>query len=168
VQGREGGGPGEARGQDQPDRTFWAPVIDDGREVEPLPRVDLDPAYLAPFVAIAKRRGCVLETYHQHHRRPVHIQIGPAYRGAAIPASYADGPDHRQNGLQPDADVYDPGLPPPPPPKPKAGEEVEPVELEDDDPLSAENIVGTVRDMQVDLAREHGLIKDDDRDGDAE
>jgi hypothetical protein len=111
-----------------------SPVIDDGREVAPLPRVDLDPAYLAPFVAIAKRRGWVLETYSRHHRLPVHIQIGPAYRGAVFPASYADDADHRAKGMQPDADVYDPQLPPPPPPKPKpATDDSEPVDLDGGD-----------------------------------
>jgi S-DNA-T family DNA segregation ATPase FtsK/SpoIIIE len=111
----------------------YTPVIDDGREVEQLPRVDLDPAYLAPFVAIAKRRGWVLETYTRHHRLPVHIQIGPAYRGAVIPVSYSDGEEQRAKVVRPEADVYDPGLPPPPPPKPKKpAADAKPVELDED------------------------------------
>lgn len=109
----------------------YSPVFDDGQEVRQLPRVDLDPAYLAPFVAIAKRRGWVLETYTRHHRLPVHVQIGPAYRGAVIPVSYSDGEELRAKVVRPEADVYDPGLPPSPPPKTKAAD-AEPVELDDD------------------------------------
>lgn len=84
-------------------------VTEDGREVYALPRVDITAEVLAPFVAIAKRRNWVLETYVRHHRLPIHIQIGPAYRGVVIPASYSDR--DRTDGTTPDGEVYDPQLP---------------------------------------------------------
>jgi hypothetical protein len=106
------------------------PIVQDGgREVEPLPRVDFDPADWAPFVAIGKRRGYDVETYVRHHRLPVHVQIGPCYRGAIVPRGYADGPNQRQNGTVPDARVYDPKLPPRVEPTPP---DVERVDLDDD------------------------------------
>jgi S-DNA-T family DNA segregation ATPase FtsK/SpoIIIE len=86
------------------------PVFDDGRQVHPLPRVDLDAAYLAPFLAISKRRGWRIEAYMRHHRLPIHIQIGPEYRGAVVPAHYSDS--DRTEGIEPDGEIYDPGLPP--------------------------------------------------------
>lgn len=103
------------------------PVTEDGREVYPLPRVDLTAEYLAPFVAIAKRRNYVLETYTRHHRLPVHIQIGPAYRGVIIPAGYSDR--DRTEGAAPDGDVYDPKLPPRVEPTPADAKRVD---LDDD------------------------------------
>lgn len=104
------------------------PVTEDGREVHPLPRVDLTAEILAPFVAIAKRRNYVLETYARHHRLPVHIQIGPAYRGLIIPVSYSDR--DRTAGTAPDGDVYDPQLPPRVEPTPPDAERVD---LDDQD-----------------------------------
>lgn len=112
------------------------PVIEDGREVHPLPRVDLTAEVLAPFVAIAKRRNYVLETYVRHHRLPVHIQIGPAYRGLVIPMSYSDR--DRVDGMAPDGDVYDPELPPRVEPTPPDAERVDLDEDLDDDQDGAE------------------------------
>lgn len=99
------------------------PVVKDDkdREVRRLPRVDLTAEVLAPFVAIAKRRKWVLEAYVRHHRLPVHIQIGPAYRGLIIPAGYSDLDD----GMSPDGDVYDPELPPRVEPTPPDAERVD-------------------------------------------
>lgn len=96
---------------------------EDDREVHRLPRVDLTAEILAPFVAIAKRRNYVLETYTRHHRLPVHIQIGPAYRGVIIPAGYSDR--DRTEGMAPDGDVYDPQLPPRVEPTPANAERVD-------------------------------------------
>jgi hypothetical protein len=111
----------------------WAPVLDGDREVDPLPRMDIDPEHLEPFVKIAKRRKWTLECYRQHHRKPLHVQIGTQYRGLVIPRSYADGPKDRAKGQAPDVEVYDPGLPPrvEPPAKPGPGDP-QPVELDDE------------------------------------
>jgi S-DNA-T family DNA segregation ATPase FtsK/SpoIIIE len=103
-------------------------VEDGGRDVATLPRVDYDPDDLRPFVAIGKRRGFDVETYTRHHRLPVHVQIGPYYRGAIVPRGYADGPTQRANGTVPDARVYDPKLPPRVAPVPA---DVERVDLDD-------------------------------------
>lgn len=113
---------------------MWTAVLDGGLEVDPLPRMDIDPAHLEPFVKIAKRRKWVLECYRQHHRKPLHVQIGTQYRGVVIPRSYADGPKDREKGQAPDVEVYDPGLPPRVEPDPKPGpDDPEPVELDDED-----------------------------------
>ncbi len=98
------------------------PVIEDGVQVHPLPRVDLDPAYLASFNAISKRRGRLIQEYPRHHRLPVHIQIGPQYRGALVPVRYSDR--DRAEGMAPDVPVFDPGLPPRVEPTPPDAERV--------------------------------------------
>lgn len=137
------------------DKIADEPVFDAGREVDPLPRTDFDPDDLSPFVAIGKRRKCDLEVYIRHQRSPVHVQIGPSYRGLVIPRSYADGSASRAAGTVPDARVYDPKLPPRVEPTPPDAERVD----LDHDPLSRENIVDTVGDMQLDILRESGLIR---------
>jgi hypothetical protein len=99
----------------QGDRVLDEPVLDrDLGEVPPLPRVDFQPEFLAPFAAIAKRRKANVEAYIRHHRRLVHIQIGDHYRGAISPTSYPDGPSQRAEGMTPGLEVLDPGLPPRP------------------------------------------------------
>lgn len=113
-----------------------APTVrDGGRDVVPLPRVDLDPDDLRPFVTIGKRRGFDVETYVRHHRLPIHIQIGPYYRGAIVPRGYSDGPNQQQAGTVPDARVYEPKLPPRVEPVPTNAERVD---LDDDPEGDAE------------------------------
>lgn len=91
------------------------PMVKDGLMVVPaLARTDFNAAALAPFVAVAKRRKCAVETYRRHQRLPVHVQIGSDYRGAIMPESYPDGPSARVEGEAPDAAVFEPVLPPRP------------------------------------------------------
>lgn len=90
-------------------------VVDGGRIVPGLPRVDILPGDLAPFVAVGKRRRQAVQTYRRHHRLPILVQIGAAYRGVIVPDPYPDGRGQDIEGETPDASVFAPDLPPPPP-----------------------------------------------------
>lgn len=98
-------------------RVSDAQILRDGLDlVQVLPRTDLGPAVLEPFVRVAKARKMPLELYRYHQRLPLLVQIGPSYRGAV--ATYKWDDDRPGGaGHAPDAEVYAPTLPPPPPGK---------------------------------------------------
>lgn len=77
-------------------------------EIPNLPRTDISPSMLVPFIKVGKRRGEVLKIYRYHQRKRVLIQIGDTYVGALTPKSW---PDDDSDGTEPDADVYAPELP---------------------------------------------------------
>lgn len=57
----------------------------DGRTIRAGARLDVKGSALAPFVAVAKRRGQPLQLYTRHQLAPVLVQVGDAYRGAVSP-----------------------------------------------------------------------------------
>lgn len=57
----------------------------DGHDVPDGPRLDVDGAVLAPFVAVGRRRGRPLQLYTRHPLVPVLVQVGDSYRGALAP-----------------------------------------------------------------------------------
>lgn len=68
------------------------------------PRTDIQPSLLAPFVKIATRRNVIPEIYRYHQHLPIHVQIGPHYRGILTPFKWND--TIRKAGLAPSGDVY--------------------------------------------------------------
>lgn len=96
-------------------RQVWGVLTDvhvtvrNGADTVPaMPRTDISPAALKPFVTIATRRKDPLEVYRYHQRRPVLIQIGGTYRGAIMPISWPDGDS---DGEMPSGEVWAPQLP---------------------------------------------------------
>ncbi|MER5388354.1 hypothetical protein [Saccharopolyspora sp. NPDC002686] len=88
----------------------------DGRAIDAAPRTDLTAAALLPFCRVARSRGEAIELYRYHQRRAVLVQIGPAYRGVLMPASYEDG--NPSEVTEPPGEVYAPVLPEPVEPEP--------------------------------------------------
>ncbi len=68
------------------------------------PRTDFVAGQLTPFLAIAKRRGLMLEMFRYHQRLPIVVQIGPEYRGVLRPYRWQD--EDRGAGVAPGGDVY--------------------------------------------------------------
>lgn len=75
-----------------------------------LPRTDVSPAALEPFIKVAKARKDSLQLYRYHQRGRVLVQIGHHYTGLLV--SDQDW-DVAHDGTAPDADVYAPELPEP-------------------------------------------------------
>jgi len=90
-----------------------------GVEQPPTVRSDFSPGVLRPFVEVAKRRREPLRMYRTHQYEALHVQIGAAYRGMAMPV--APDPDKPADGDpdRPDAEVHLPdGVDIPEPPAP--------------------------------------------------
>lgn len=81
-------------------------------------RTRIPPRNLAPFVAVAKARGELLELYRYHPRLPLLVTIGDSYRGALLPER-AD--DDLAAVDAPGLGIYPADLPKPKPDKPGAG-----------------------------------------------
>lgn len=84
---------------------------DEDNPVPVLPRTDIAPDALAPFVRVAKAISAPVELYRFHQRLPVLVQVGTRYRGALVTASWDGG---SLEGEAPGADIHPPDLPPPP------------------------------------------------------
>jgi hypothetical protein len=56
------------------------------------------------MLAIAARRGELLEVFRYHQRLPVQVQIGHAYRGVVLPCLWQE--EDRSAGAFPSGDVY--------------------------------------------------------------
>lgn len=83
-------------------------VIEDEKRITASLRTDYAPAYLLPFLRIAVARNAEMRTWRYHQRRPVHIQIGPRYRGFVKPVWERD---EQPRDLGPDIEVQVPTLP---------------------------------------------------------
>lgn len=68
------------------------------------PRTDYVASRLAPFLKAASRRGEIMQTFRWHQSLPVHVQIGPAYRGVVSPYVWHDEDASAAQG--PGGDVY--------------------------------------------------------------
>lgn len=77
-------------------------------DIPNLPRTDILPSQLAPFVKVASRRSEYLKVFRYHQRRRVLVQIGDSYMGALTPKSW---PDHDSDGIEPSCDIHAPDLP---------------------------------------------------------
>lgn len=75
------------------------------------PRMDMHTGSWAPFMAIAKRRNTIVETYRYTETGPILIAIGDRYRGAVIPGRWNH--DDKSAGHAPAGDVYPVTLPDP-------------------------------------------------------
>lgn len=72
-------------------------------------RLDMHTGSWAPFMAVAKRRNSVIETYRYTETGPILIAIGEKYRGAVTPGRW--NYDDKNAGLMPAGDVYPADLP---------------------------------------------------------
>lgn len=68
------------------------------------PRTDFPADRLAPFQKIASRRNSMLTMFRYHQRLPVHIEIGPSYRGVVSPFGWND--ENQGAGAAPSGDVH--------------------------------------------------------------
>ncbi len=85
-------------------RTVPAARRPDGSAVPIAQRTDIGQDDLAPFLRVARHRGCVLQLYRYHQHLPIHVQIGPHYRGLLKPDLWEG--DESDAGRFPPGDVY--------------------------------------------------------------
>ncbi|AEA27880.1 hypothetical protein Psed_5753 [Pseudonocardia dioxanivorans CB1190] len=77
------------------------------RFVDATPATDISPSVLAPFLAVANRRGEPVRLYRTHQWVPILVQMGEAYRGVLMTVRTDDPVEHQE---RPTSDLYPPDL----------------------------------------------------------